>query len=160
MAKLKDCQFIKITIDSKDVAGSSEEATYKGWMEGYAPAGLTTYSGADGTYFESCSASIQVTKETSNLYEQYLKRGYKTINITIVHRGSDEYDKDYEIQRSVFNNCKFSSLNFEMRDKLFMNLTFSYEGMVEVTFNVPNAQETGLDKIGPIKYDIPEKSLK
>lgn len=35
MAKLKDCQFIKITIDGKDIAGSSEEQTYKGWMEGY-----------------------------------------------------------------------------------------------------------------------------
>jgi len=160
MAKLKDCQFIKVNIDGKDVAGSSEETTYKGWMEGYAPAGLTTYSGPDGTYFESCSASIQVTKETSNLYEQYLKRGYKNIIITIVHRGSDEYDKDYEIQRSVFSNCKFSSLIFDMREKLFMNLSFIYEGMVEVTFNVPNANETGLDKIGPIKYDIPEKSLK
>lgn len=160
MAKLKDCQFIKITIDGKDIAGSSEEKKYKGWMEGFSPAGLTTYSGPDGTYFESCSASILVTKETSNLYEQYLKRGYKKIAITIVHRGSDQFDQDYEIQRSVYNDCKFSSLSFDMRDKLFMNLTFGYEGVVEVTFNVPNALETGLDKIGPIKYDIPEKALK
>lgn len=160
MAKLKDCQFIKITIDGKDIAGSSEEQTYKGWMEGYSPAGLTTYSGPDGTYFESCNASIQVTKETSNLYEQYLKRGYKKIAITIVHRGSDQFDKDYEIQRTVYNDCKFSSLSFDMREKLFMNLSFTYEGMVEVTFNVPDVKETGLDKIGPIKYDIPEKSLK
>jgi hypothetical protein len=160
MAKLKDCQFIKITIDGKDVGGSSEEATYKGWMEGFSPAGLATYSGSDGTYFTPCSAAIQVTKETSNLYEQYLKRGYKKIVITIVHRGSDKYDKDYEIQRTVYNDCNLSSLSFDMREQLFMNLSFSYEGMVEVTFNVPNAKETGLDKIGPIKYDIPEKSLK
>ena len=160
MAKLKDCQFIKITIGGKDIAGSSEEQTYKGWMEGYSPAGLTTYSGPDGTYFESCNASIQVTKETSSLYEQYLKRGYKKIAITIVHRGSDQFDKDYEIQRTVYNDCKFSSLSFDMREKLFMNLSFTYEGMVEVTFNVPDVKETGLDKIGPIKYDIPEKSLK
>lgn len=160
MAKLKDCQFIKITIDGKDIAGSSEEQTYKGWMEGYSPAGLTTYSGPDGTYFESCNASIQVTKETSSLYEQYLKRGYKKITITIVHRGSDQFDKDYEIQRTVYNDCKFSSLSFDMREKLFMNLSFTYEGMVEVTFNVPDVKETGLDKIGPIKYDIPEKNLK
>ncbi|MEW7314515.1 hypothetical protein AB1E22_17735 [Buttiauxella gaviniae] len=160
MAKLKDCQFIQITIDGKDVAGSSEEKKYKGWMEGYSPAGLSTYAGRDGTYFESCDASILVTKETSTLYEQYLKRGYKKISITIVHRGSDQFDQDYEIQRSVYNDCKFNSLNFEMREKLFMNLSFTYEGMVEVTFNVPNALETGLDKIGPIKYDIPEKALK
>lgn len=160
MAKLNDCQFIKITIDGKDVAGSSVESTYKSWMEGYSPAGLTTYSGADGTYFEMCSASIQVTKESSTLYEHYLKRGYKKISITIVHRGSDHLDKDYEIQRTVYNDCKFNSLSFDMREKLFMNLTFSCEGMIEVTFNVPNAQDTGLDKIGPIKYDIPEKALK
>ena len=159
MAKLQDCQFIQISIDNKIIAGSSEETTYKGWMEGYSPAGLATYSGADGTYFESCSASIQVTKETSSLYEQYLKRGYNKITITIVHRGSDQYKKDYEIQRSVYNDCKFNSLSFDMRDKLFMNLSFSYEGMVEVTFNVPNSTETGLDKIGPIKYDIPKKEL-
>jgi len=160
MAKLKDCQFIEIKIDNKVVSGSSEEKKYKNWMEGYSPAGLTTYSGADGTYFESCNVSILVTKETSNLYEQYLKRGYKQIVITIVHRGSDQYDQDYEIQRSVYNDCKFNSLSFDMREKLFMNLSFSYEGMVEVIFNVPNATETGLDKIGPIKYDIPEKALK
>ena len=157
---MKDCQFIEIKIDNKVVSGSSEEKKYKNWMEGYSPAGLTTYSGADGTYFESCNVSILVTKETSNLYEQYLKRGYKQIVITIVHRGSDQYDQDYEIQRSVYNDCKFNSLSFDMREKLFMNLSFSYEGMVEVIFNVPNATETGLDKIGPIKYDIPEKALK
>ncbi|EMM7535729.1 hypothetical protein AADS61_004307 [Escherichia coli] len=160
MAKLNDCQFIKITIDGKDIAGSSVETTYKGWMEGYAPAGLMTYSGADGTYFEPGNVAIQATKETSALYEHYLKRGYKKITVTIVHRGSDQFDKDYEIQRAVYNGCKFNSLSFDMREKLFMNLSFSFEGMVEVTFNVPNAQETGLDKIGPIKYDIPEKTLK
>jgi len=160
MAKLKDCQFIEISIDNKVVSGSSEEKKYSKWMEGYSPAGLSTYAGADGTYFESCHASILVTKETSSLYEQYLKRGYKKIAITIVHRGSDQFDPDYEIQRTVYNDCKISSLNFEQREKLFMNLSFTFEGMVEVTFNVPNATETGLDKIGPIKYDIPEKALK
>lgn len=160
MAKLKDCQFIKITIDGKDIAGSSEEKKYKGWMEGYSPAGLSTYSGADGTYFESSNIYILVTKETSNLYEKYLQRGYKKIVITIIHRGSDQFDQDYEVQHCVYNDCKFTSLVFDMRDRLYMNLSFSYEGMVEATFNVPNALETGLDKIGPIKYDIAEKTLK
>ncbi|WP_312414947.1 hypothetical protein [Pseudescherichia sp.] len=160
MAKLKDCQFIEIKIDNKVISGSSEEKKYSKWMEGYAPAGLNTVAGPDGTYFDAIQMSIMVTKETSSLYEQYLKRGYKEIVITIVHRGSDQYDPDYEIQRTVYNNCKIQSLNFEMRDKLFMDLSFIFEGMVEVTFNVPNAAETGLDKIGPVKYDIPEKALK
>lgn len=159
MAKLQDCQFIEIKIDNKIISGSSEERTYKNWMEGYAPAGLATMSGPDGTYFEAIQTSIMVTKETSNLFEQYLKRGYKEIVITIVHRGSDKYDENYEIQRSVYNNCKIQSLRFELRDKLFMDLSFFYEGTVEVTFNVPNTGETGLDKIGPIKYDIPQKTL-
>lgn len=160
MAKLNDCQFIKINIDGKDIVGSSVETTYKDWMEGYAPAGLMTFSGPDGTYFEPGNVSILVTKDTAALYEHYLKRGYKKITITIVHRGSDQFDKDYEIQRIAYTDCKFNSLSFEMRDKLFMSLSFSFEGMVELTFNVPNTQETGLDKIGPIKYDIPEKTLK
>ncbi|EAB8795102.1 hypothetical protein DU854_17270 [Salmonella enterica subsp. enterica] len=160
MAKLVDCQFVNIKIDNKTIAGSSEERTYQGWMEGYVPAGMSTLSGPDGTYFDSVQMSILVTKETSKLYEQYLKRGYKNINITIVHRGSDQYDPDYEIQRTVYDNCHFQSLNFVMREKLFMDVSFIYEGLVELTLNVPNANETGLDKIGPVKYDIPEKTLK
>lgn len=160
MSKLKDCQFVEIKIDNKVISGSSEEKKYSKWMEGYVPAGLNTSSGPDGAYFNSVFMSIMVTKETSSLYEHYLKRGYKNIAITIVHRGSDQYDPDYEIQRTVYNNCKIQDLNFELRDKLFMDLSFVFEGMVEVTFNVPNATESGLDKIGPVKYDIPEKTLK
>lgn len=159
MAKLQDCQFIQINIDGKIIDGSSEEKSYIKWMEGYSPAGLATYAGADGAYFESCYASILVTKETSNLYEQYLKRGYKKIIITIVHRGSDHLDQNYEIQRTVYNDCKINSLNIAMQDKLFMNLSFTFEGMVELTLNVPNATDEALDKIGPIKYDIPKKAL-
>ena len=159
MAKLQDCQFIEIKVDNKIIAGSSEEKDYSKWMEGYASAGLTTMSGSDGVYFDSIDMSIIVTKETSNLFEQYLKRGYKEIVITIVHRASDQYDQNYEVQRTVYNNCRIQCLKFELRSKLFIDLSFVFEGAVEVTFNVPNAAETGLDKIGPIKYDIPKKTL-
>ncbi len=160
MAKLQDCQFIEIKIDNKAVNGSSTEAAYKNWMEGFAPMGITTYSGPDGTYFDVTHMSVLVTKESSTLFEQYLKRGYKNITITIVHRGSDEYSANYEIQRVTFTDCKIQSLRSEMRDKLFMDITFSFEGEIDLTINVPNAAESGLDKIGPIKYDIPTKALK
>ncbi|MFS7305100.1 hypothetical protein [Rahnella inusitata] len=50
-------------------------------------------------------------------------------------------------------------MNFEKRDQLFLNMSFSFEGAVEVTFYAPNADETALDQIGPIKYDIPKKAL-
>jgi hypothetical protein len=159
MAKLQDCQFIEIKIDGAAVSGSSEEATYKNWMEGFAPAGLSTIAGPDGAFFDVIHSSILVTKESSKLYEKYLKRGYKNIVITIVHRGSDKLDQDYEIQRTVYDNCNFHSLNFEMRDQFFMDLAFTFEGAVEVTFNVPNASDDGLDKVGPIKYDIPQKKI-
>ncbi|MEZ2578330.1 hypothetical protein [Buttiauxella ferragutiae] len=160
MAKLQDCQFIEIKIDNKVVSGSSEEKQYSKWMEGYAPAGLNTYSGPDGTYFDAMNMSVLVTKDTSNLFEQYLKRGYKNIVTTIVHRGSDKLGQNYEIQRAVYSDCRIQSLNFEMRDQLYMNLSFVFEGVIEVTFNVPNAKDDGLDKIGPVKYSIPEKVLK
>lgn len=160
MAKLQDCQFIEIKIDNKVVSGSSEEKEYSKWMEGYAPAGLNTYSGADGTYFDSLNMSVAVTKDTSNLYEQYLKRGYKNIVITIVHRGSDKLGHNYEIQRTVYSDCKIQCLNFKMHDQLYMELSFIFEGVIEVIFNVPNAKDDGLEKIGPIKYSIPEKVLK
>ncbi|RJT12762.1 hypothetical protein [Rahnella inusitata] len=159
MAKLQECQFVQISIDGKAVKGSSEEAGYKEWMEGFAPSGLSTYSGQDGAMFDSCHISLQVTKETSNLYEKYLQRGYKDLTITIVHRSSDHYKEDYECQRTVYHNCKISTMNFEKRDQLFLNMSFSFEGAVEVTFYAPNADETALDQIGPIKYDIPKKAL-
>ncbi|HHR6132082.1 TPA: hypothetical protein ACS72K_003727 [Providencia alcalifaciens] len=159
MAKLLDCQFIEVKIDNNVVKGSSEEATYKDWMEGYSPMGLSSAAGPDGVFFDVIQTSILVTKDSSKLYEKYLNRGYKNIVLTIVHRGSDKLSPDYEIQRTVYTNCNFYSLNFEMRDQLFMDLAFTFEGAVEVTFNVPNAKDDGLDKVGPIKYDIPQKKI-
>ncbi|WP_237932224.1 hypothetical protein [Buttiauxella sp. S19-1] len=159
MSKLKDCQFIELKIDNAVIAGSSEEETYKNWMEGYAPPGLSTMSGPDGTYFDAAKVSILVTKETSDLYEKYLKRGYKNITITVVHRGSDKLNQDYEIQRTVYDNCNFQSLSFVMQDQLFMDMSFTFEESVETTFNVPNAKDDGLDKVGPIKYNIPQKKI-
>ena len=160
MSKLQDCQFIEIKIDNKVISGSSEESSYKNWMEGYVQAGLETLSTPDGIFFTSVQASILVTKETSNLFESYLKRGYKEIVVSVVHRGSDKYEQNYEIQRTVYNTCNFCGLKFAQHDgKLFMALSFTFEGTVEVTFNVPKADDSGLDKIGPIKYNIPQKSL-
>lgn len=77
MAKLNECQFIEIKIDNTAVGGSSEEQSYKGWMEGYVPAGIVTIAGPDGAYFDTVHASILVTKESSKLYEKYLQRGYR-----------------------------------------------------------------------------------
>ncbi|MRT15087.1 hypothetical protein GJV07_22670 [Enterobacteriaceae bacterium RIT711] len=159
MSKLKDCQFIEIKIDNKLISGSSEEKDYKQWMEGFVQAGLSTMAGPDGTYFDSVNLSILATKESSSLFENYLQRGYNDISFTIVHRASDKYSKNYEAQRTVYNTCNIQRLDYEMREHLFINLSFSFEGTLEVTFNVPNDTETGLDKIGPIKYDIPKKEL-
>jgi hypothetical protein len=159
MAKLKDCQFIEIKIDNKVISGSSEEKNYSKWMEGFAPAGISTISGPDGTHFDSVYMSLVVTKQSSDLFEQYLKRGYKEISVTIVHRASDKYSQNYESQRTVYGTCNIQRFDYEMRDMLFMNLSFEFTGTVEITFNVPNDNETGLDKIGPIKYDIPKKTL-
>lgn len=161
MPKLQDCQFIQISIDNKELKGSSEEEKYKNWFEGYSPVGLATSSGPDGAYFEYGNFSVVVTKDASNLYEKFLSRGYKQITITIVHRGSNSTDKDYEIQRCVYKGCNFSYLNFVMDDnKLFISCSFRFDQSVVVTFNVPNADGTALDKIGPITYDIPQKTLK
>lgn len=159
MAKLQDCQFIEIKIDGKTVAGACEESTYKGWMEGFVPAGLTTYAGPDTTYFDSISGSFLATKESSELFEKYLNRGYNNIIVTIVHRGSDKLKGNYEIQRTVYEDCEFHNLAYEMRDQLFINFMFIFKKSVEVTFNVPNTNDNALEKIGPTKYLIPEKKL-
>ncbi|TPG64280.1 hypothetical protein [Ewingella americana] len=160
MSKLENCQFIQISIDGNTVDGNCEEADYKSWNEGYLPVSLSTYSGPDGTYFDSASISILVTEKTSTLYEKYLSRGYKKINITLVYRGSNKLNANYEIQRTVYTDCRLNSLNFEMRDHLFLNLNFSVEQEIEVTFNVPNKDDSALDKVGPVKFDIPTKKLK
>ncbi|NIF32443.1 hypothetical protein F3J29_09860 [Enterobacter sp. Cy-643] len=163
MAKLQDCQFIEIKIDNKVISGSSEEQKYNKWMEGYSSGALRTYSGPDGTHFDGVPVSILVTKDTSSFYEHYLKRGYKTMTITIVERASDNLGADYELQRTVYSECKITSLSIAKHsqlNQLFMDFDFVFEGMVEVTFNVPNAKSDGLDKIGPVKYSIAEKTLK
>ncbi|RDA61900.1 hypothetical protein DVH07_18295 [Hafnia paralvei] len=160
MPKLQECQFIKIEIDGKSVGGTSEEKDYTGWMEGYCPIGLSAFSNVDGIYFDSVQLSLLVTKDTGNFYEQILKRGYKNLTFTIVNRGSDKFDQNYEVQRTVYSDCKIYNMTFERTDEdLFMNLSMVPEGTVEVTFNVPNSKDNGIDKIGPTKYSIHEKKL-
>ncbi|MCX9063935.1 hypothetical protein NLN94_23930, partial [Citrobacter portucalensis] len=158
-AKLQDCQFIEIKIDGNTIAGASEEEAYKGWMEGYAPAGISTTAGPDSTYFDAVHCSVLVTKETSKLFEKYLMRGYKNIAITIVHRGSSNINSNYEVQRTVYDSCNFQNMSYELRDNLFLHFSFDFESTVAITFNVPNNKNDDLDKIGPIKYSLPAKKI-
>ena len=53
-------------------------------MEGYAPINLQAYSGIDGATYAPVTLSLLMTKESSEIYESYLKRGYKRIDVTIV----------------------------------------------------------------------------
>lgn len=167
MSKLPDCQFIEIKIDNKVLAGSSEVSKYKEWMEGYASQWLVSYSGVDGAFFSDIHLSILVTKGNYSIFEEYLKRGSKEITITVVHRGSDEHEGDYEIQRTIYQKCNIKNFSFDIKSHkqsgngvmLFMDLFFSFSDTIEVTFNVPNADASGLEKIGPIKYSIPLKDI-
>jgi hypothetical protein len=159
MPKLTDCQFIQISIDDKILEGASEEAKYSKWMEGYASPGMNTLSYPDGVSFDPVRMSVLVTKDSSALLTKFLQRGYKKIKITVVHRGTNKFDADYEMQRTVYSDCKIMSLNVEYRDKMFMDVVFVFEDTIETTLNVPNAADDGLDKIGPISYSIPKKKL-
>lgn len=161
MPKLQDCQFIKIEFDKKAIGGTSEEKDYKGWMEGYSPFGLSAFSSIDGVFFDVNQLTLIVTKDSGTLFEQFLKRGYKDITFTIVHRASDQFDQNYESQRTTHTNCEINSMQFGMlEEKTTLLLSFVTKGTVEVLFNVPNAAGDGLEKVGPIKYSIPEKTLK
>jgi hypothetical protein len=160
MAKLQDCQFFEIKIDGKILAGLSEEEKYKGWIEGFMAPGLQSISGPDGIYFDPIRLTLTMCDGTRELYEKFVKRGYQDLTITVVHRGSSQLNGDYEIQRTVFSDCKFQSFDFEPRDQnMFANVSLTFVGGVELTFNIPNAQGKGIDKIGPIKYNIPQKKL-
>lgn len=159
MSKLENCQFVEIKIDKTAVSGSSEESTYKGWLEAYSPPGLTTIFGKDGVHFDVVRASILMTEGSTELFEKYLKRGYKEIDITIVYRGSDKFDQNYEVLRIVYENCNFHSLNIELREHLFMDVMFSFDKSVACTFNVPNNAGDALAKMGPITYSIPQKNI-
>ncbi|MFQ6247188.1 hypothetical protein ACLMPP_22310 [Yersinia enterocolitica] len=161
MAKLSGCQFIKITVDGKEIKGASEEEPYKGWMEGYAPTGLQAYSGVDGASFNSVTMSLLITKEISALYETYLKRGYKQIDVTIVVRNSNKFGSQYESMRMEYSDCNLEYMVIETVDgQLFLNTSISVDGSVQVTMQVPNSTDTELDKIGPINYDIAARTLK
>ncbi|EAM2857701.1 hypothetical protein AIR33_23555 [Salmonella enterica] len=164
MPKLQECQFLQIKVDGKEIGGTSEEKNYTGWMEGFAPVGLSAFANTDGAYFDPVDISLIVTKASGSIFEHFLKRGYKNITITVVHRGSDRFDQNYESQRTIYDNCKIYNISF-MKDegeegRLFMKLSIIPEGDVEVTFNVPNSKDTALEKIGPVRYSIPEKMLK
>ena len=161
MAKLQDCQFIKVKIDGKELKGASEEDTYKDWMEGYAPVNLQAYSGIDGATYAPVTLSLLMTKESSEIYETYLKRGYKRIDVTIVHRNSDKFGVLYESLNVEYQDRQFQYITFESIDgRLFLCTSVIVEGAVQVTMQVPNSTDTGLDKVGPIKYDIAAKALK
>lgn len=161
MAKLQDCQFFKIKIDGKEIKGASEEEAYKGWMEGFTPTGLQAYSGVDGATFDSVSMSWLMTKESSEIYEAYLKRGHKKIDVMIVIRGSDKFGTQYESLRVEYTDCSFQYMSLETNEgRLYLNTSITVEGAVQVTMQVPNSTDSGLDKIGPINYNIAAKALK
>jgi hypothetical protein len=44
--------------------------------------------------------------------------------------------------------------------RLYLNTSITVEGSVQVTMQVPNSTDSGLDKIGPINYNIAAKALK
>jgi hypothetical protein len=159
MAKLQGCQFIQISVDGKVISGSSQEESHSKWFEGYSPAGPTIIFQTDGGIFDTCHISVLTSKEIGTLYEHCLKRGHKKIDITVVHRGTDKLDKNYETQRVIYHDCIINFLNFEHKEDLFMNLAFTVQGDVEVTFNVPDDDGKKLTKIGPIKYDIQKKQI-
>lgn len=160
MAKLQNCQFIEVKIDNKVVAGTSEESTYKDWMEGYVQSGLASISDCGGIYFSPVPVSALISKQSGELYAKYLSRGYKNVTITVAHRGSDKLSQDYEIQRTVYEDCNFHSMVMEVRNEsAFLDFVFSPRESVEVTFNVPNTKGDGLEKVGPTKFNIPQKKI-
>lgn len=161
MSKLEGCQFIQITIDGEVINGASEEKKYLNWLEGYSPAGLATYVVPNDVHFDTQHISVVATEKIGTLFEKVLKRGgYKSIIITVVHRGSCALDPDYETQRTTYTNCKINSFAYDLRDRLYVNISFTVEKMIELTLQVPNDKNNALSKIGPIKYDIAEKTLK
>lgn len=161
MAKLTNCQFIKINMNGKDLTGSCEEKNYLKWMEGYSERGLSSYNQHDGPAFDSNLIKIQMTQESSSLYENYLQRGYKKINITVVHRESNEFAGEYESQRVVYEDCVIHALNIRHAEdySMFMDLSFHCKGSVEATFNVANAEDTGMSKVGPVKFDLAKHKI-
>lgn len=151
----------KFTVDGKEIKGASEEESYKEWMEGFAPASLQAYSGIDGATFAPVTISLLMTKESSLLYETYLKRGHKKINVTIVVRNSDKFGSLYESFKVEYEDCQFQYMTVEsIEGRLFLCTSVIVDGSVQVTMQVPNNTDTGLDKIGPVKYDIAAKVLK
>lgn len=160
MAMLENAIFAQMKFGEKVLKGNAMEALFKGWMECNSSMAVLSQASDDGVYFGPNFMRLVVTKETSEIYQEYFARGYKKLIITLVHRGTDTKAKDYEMQRVVFDDCVFDSLDFEANEGiLFMNFQFRVKGTVELTINVPNEKNDGLDKIGPIKYSIPEKKL-
>ena len=152
MAKLEECQFIQIKIDGKALTGTSEESEYQGWMEGYASGGLQAYSGTDGVVFDAINVSLLMTPGCGSLLEAYLRRGYKNIDCTVVTRSSDKFGGTYESLKIEYTDTEFEG-------RLFLCTSVIVRGTVRVTMQVPNDKDTGLEKVGPICYDIAAKKL-
>lgn len=160
MAKLPECQFIEITENGNKIEGTSTEKNYDKWVEGYSPLSLSIVSGSDGPYFNSVQLSFLFSDGIKTLYENYLKQGHKDLTITIVHRGSDKNGNNYDILKVTYADCRIGLMKYEQRDSLlFMSIIIDCKGTVELTTNVPNAKTDALDKIGPIKYDIAQKTI-
>ncbi|MFX2610777.1 hypothetical protein [Enterobacter mori] len=157
--KVQDCQFIEIKIDNKAIEGASEEPKYNKWIEGRVQGGIDVVSGPQGAYFSPVNISAPMTQDMLSLYEKFITRGYKTIQVTVVHRASDQYNPDYESQRYVYENCKMNALSVEPGEQTLMHMSFTFEGSVEMTYMLPNGKGTDLVKAGPTKFSVANNKL-
>ncbi|WP_336844951.1 hypothetical protein [Providencia rettgeri] len=159
MLKLESTQFIQIKIDNKAISGTCKEKDYLNWIEGNVSSSFSSALGHDGAEFDSIHMMLRVSSDTKDLFEKYLLRGEKGIDITIVHRGSDKIKQSYEVQKTECKDCRIDYLNFEITEYLVMNIIFKCMKTIGVTFLVENSAGTGHDKIGPITYDMQQKTL-
>ncbi len=156
MAKNNENLFVQLTVDGKNLEGGSLETGYERWFETSEWSGLQMYSGDEGPVFDTNYLSLTVSKGIGSFIECFYKRGYNELKVTVVRRSSNEFSESCETLKVVYSwvEIKHISLN----DNNF-HFAFDPRDTIEVTMNVINDKNEGIEKVGPITYSIPKKKI-
>ncbi|EPK3756000.1 type VI secretion protein [Escherichia coli] len=154
-------EFVRITIDDKIIKGNSKVNNSDEYFDAHCPHAFRAFAGIDGAVFDVCNLKLKVTKQTQDIIEQFFKRGEKSVKIEVLRRESTKSGSDYSSFKVTYDGCHLHDilLAHDGNSELYLELSFSPEGLVTIEMNIPSPDGKSTEKLGPITYSLQKQIL-